>query len=46
VLAASTLSAAGTGFVMPFTIIYLNEIRGISLATAGLAVATLPVAAL
>jgi MFS family permease len=46
VLAASTLSAAGTGFVMPFTIIYLHEIRGISLATAGLAMATLPVAAL
>jgi MFS family permease len=46
VLAASTLSAAGTGFVMPFTIVYLHEIRGISLATAGLAMATMPVAAL
>ena len=31
---------------MPFTIVYLHEIRGISLATAGLAMATMPVAAL
>jgi MFS family permease len=46
VLGASTLSAAGTGFVMPFTIVYLHEIRGISLVTAGLAMATMPVAAL
>jgi MFS family permease len=46
VLGASMLSAAGTGFVMPFTIVYLHEIRGISLATAGLAMATMPVAAL
>ena len=46
VLGASTLSAAGTGFVMPFTIVYLHEIRGIGLATAGLAMTTLPVAAL
>jgi MFS family permease len=46
VLGASTFSAIGTGFVMPFTIVYLHEIRGISLATAGLAMATMPVAAL
>src|SRR5919109_1989564 len=46
VLGASTFSAVGTGFVMPFTIVYLHEIRGISLATAGLAMATMPVAAL
>jgi MFS family permease len=46
VLGASTLSAAGTGFVMPFTIVYLHEIRGISLVSAGLAMATMPVAAL
>jgi hypothetical protein len=39
VLGASTFSAVGTGFVMPFTIVYLHEIRGISLATAGLAMA-------
>ena len=46
VLGASAFSAVGTGFVMPFTIVYLHEIRGLSLATAGLAMATMPVAAL
>ncbi len=40
------LSAVGTGFVMPFTIVYLHEIRGIGLATAALAMTALPVAAL
>lgn len=34
------MSAFGNGLVLPFTMIYLHNVRGISLATAGLILAT------
>jgi MFS family permease len=36
VLAGTCLNAVGNGFVLPFTIIYLHEVRHIALARAGL----------
>lgn len=33
------INATGTGFVIPFTVIYLHVVRGLSLAAAGVAVA-------
>lgn len=46
VLAGNTLSAFGTGFTLPFLLIYLHEVRGIALSTVGLVLATLGVVAL
>jgi MFS family permease len=40
VLAGDAVSTIGTGLVMPFFIVYLNEVRGLSLGVAGLVVAT------
>lgn len=40
-VAGATLSALGTGFTLPFLLIYLTKVRGIPVATAGYAVATL-----
>jgi MFS family permease len=40
VLAGDAVSTIGTGLVMPFFIVYLNEVRGLSLGIAGLVVAT------
>ncbi len=37
----NTLSALGTGFTLPFLLIYLTKVRGIALPTAGYAIATL-----
>ena len=37
----STLSALGTGFTLPFLLIYLTKVRGLPVTTAGYAVATL-----
>src|SRR5258705_466601 len=37
----NTLSALGTGFTLPFLLIYLNKVRGFSLPTAGYVVAAL-----
>ncbi len=41
VLAGDTLSAIGSGMTLPFFLIYLSEIRGIDVAVAGLATATI-----
>jgi MFS family permease len=40
-VAGNTLSALGTGFTLPFLLIYLNRVRGFPLQTAGFAVALL-----
>lgn len=37
----NTLSAVGTGFTLPFLLIYLTKVRGFAVPTAGYAVATL-----
>lgn len=37
--AGCLLNAVGTGFVLPFTVIYLHDIRGFSLGIAGVVVA-------
>ena len=39
--AGGLANSLGNGIVLPFVIIYLHQVRGISLATAGLVVATL-----
>jgi len=36
VIAANTISALGHGFTLPFLLIYLNEVRGVSLPVVGL----------
>lgn len=46
VLAADAVSALGTGLVMPFLMVYLRDVRNISITTAGFAVATLAFVAL
>jgi predicted MFS family arabinose efflux permease len=43
VLAADALSAVGTGLTLPFLLIYLHNIGGLSLGSAGLAVSTIAV---
>jgi MFS family permease len=40
-VAGNTLSALGTGFTLPFLLIYLTKVRGLTLPTAGYAIATL-----
>ena len=46
VLAADALSAVGSGLSLPFLLIYLNQVRGIGLTTAGAAAAMIPLASL
>lgn len=38
---ATTISALGNGMVFPFTLIYLNQVRGIALSTSGLIIAVM-----
>jgi MFS family permease len=45
-IAGNTLSALGTGFTLPFLLIYLKDARGLDVGTAGDAIATLGVAGL
>ncbi|MFI6507706.1 MFS transporter [Streptosporangium sp. NPDC050855] len=45
-LVAHALSAVGTGMTMPFLIVYLHDVRGIAVGTAGLAVSMVGVGAL
>jgi MFS family permease len=40
------LSAAGSGLTLPFLLVYLHQVRGISYGLAGLAVAALALAAI
>lgn len=40
-VAGNTLSALGTGFTLPFLLIYLNRVRGFPIQTAGFAIALL-----
>jgi MFS family permease len=40
-VAGNTLSALGTGFTLPFLLIYLTKVRGLPVSTAGYAIATL-----
>jgi MFS family permease len=40
-IAGNTLSALGTGFTLPFLLIYLTKVRGLPVTTAGYVVATL-----
>lgn len=44
VLGGDALSALGTGMTLPFLLVYLSTVRGVSLATAGLALSTLALA--
>lgn len=44
VLAGDTLSAAGTGLTLPFFLVYLNRVRGIDVAVAGLALSAVALA--
>ncbi len=44
VLGGDALSAVGTGMTLPFLLVYLSAVRGLSLATAGLALSTLALA--
>lgn len=46
VLAADTLSAVGSGLTLPFLLVYLSRVHGLSLELAGLAIALLAVASL
>jgi MFS family permease len=46
VLAADLLSAVGTGMTLPFLLVYLHTIRGLSLPTAGAAAASIAIASL
>ena len=45
-LSGSFANAVGNGVVFPFLLIYLHNVRGISLGTAGLVVAATSVAGL
>jgi MFS family permease len=40
-VAGNTLSAVGTGFTLPFLLIYLTRVRDLAIPTAGYAIATL-----
>jgi MFS family permease len=44
VLAGDAFSAVGSGLTLPFLIVYLHEVRGISLGVAGLILATVAAA--
>ena len=46
VLGGDALSAAGSGLTLPFLLVYLHQVRGISYELAGLAVSTLAFAAI
>jgi MFS family permease len=46
VLAADLLSAVGTGMTLPFLLVYLHTVRGLSLPLAGAAAASIAVASL
>ena len=46
VLLGDLLSAVGSGLTLPFLIVYLHRVRGIDLELAGVAVATIGIAAL
>jgi len=46
VLAADLLSAVGTGMTLPFLLVYLHAVRGLSLPLAGAAAASIAVASL
>ncbi len=46
VLAADLLSAVGTGMTLPFLLVYLHTVRGLSLPMAGAAAASIAVASL
>lgn len=46
VLAADGVAALGTGAVLPFLMVYLRDVRGIHVTTAGLALATIAIVAL
>lgn len=45
-VAGNTLSALGTGFTLPFLLIYLTDVRGFAVTTAGFAIAMLGVVGL
>jgi MFS family permease len=45
-VAGNTLSALGTGFTLPFLLIYFTDVRGFSVVTAGYVIATLGVVGL
>jgi MFS family permease len=45
-LGGDALSALGSGLTLPFLLVYLHEVRGIGLASAGLAVAAIAAAGL
>ena len=44
ILAGDALSALGSGMSMPFMLVYLHQVRGIDMATAGLALSTIALA--
>lgn len=46
VLGGDALSAIGSGMTLPFLLVYLHAVRGLSLTLAGLAVATVAIASL
>jgi MFS family permease len=46
VLGGDSLSAVGSGLTLPFFLVYLHDVRGIGIATAALAVATIAAAGL
>ena len=46
VLAGDAFSAIGSGFVLPFLIVYLHEVRRIDLEIAGLVLSTFAVSSL
>lgn len=46
VLLGDAFSALGTGLVLPFLVVYLRDVRGISVGTATLAISTLAVVGL
>lgn len=46
VILANSLSALGNGFTLPFLVIYLHEVRGLSLPLVGVVVATTAVVGL
>jgi MFS family permease len=46
ILGGNSISAVGTGLVLPFLIVYLREVRHIQVQTAGLVIATIAVVGL
>lgn len=46
VLAGDAMSAVGSGLTLPFLIVYLRQVRGLALPTAGLVLATVAAASL